>query len=328
MVATMNNKTIRKTPIQKDTAAGRGLKALIWNIDRFAIHDGPGIRTNIYFKGCPLRCLWCSNPEGQQKLMELGFSQIKCTRCGLCYDSCTQGAIKSQNGVPVVDFIKCNLCGQCIEECPAGAFFIYGSYYTLSQIMDIVERDRYIYRKSGGGITCTGGEPLMQAKFLRQLLARCHEVGIHTAVETCGCISSTKFRESLGNIDWLFFDLKHIDSVVHNKLTGKNNIVIQDNLKVASSVFGETGRVLIIRQVVVPSLNTGDNIRALAELASALPHVDAIELLPYYSYGAHKYPMLGRKYRLEKLALPSKDELKEYREIIRRYGIKCNVGKF
>ena len=245
----------------------------------------------------------------------------------MCYSSCPRGAIKLQNCIPVVDSLKCNLCGQCLEECPVNAFFIYGSYYTVSQIMDIIERERYIYRKSGGGITCTGGEPLLQTGFIRQLMAKCHEAGIHTTVETCGYISRTEFRKSLTDIDWLFFDLKHINSVEHKKLTGKSNVLVQDNLRVASSVLGEMGRVLIIRQVVVPGLNTGDNIKALGELASRLPHVDAIELLPYYSYGANKYAALGRKYPLEDMAIPSKDELNEYRQIISRYGIKCKIGE-
>ena len=146
-------------------------KAAIWKIDRFAIHDGPGIRTNVYFKGCPLHCLWCSNPEGQHQRNELGFLNTKCTRCGLCWELCPQNALKPKNGIPFVDQEKCNMCGQCSSVCPTGALFVYGCFYTLSQILDVIERDRHIYRRSGGGITCTGGEPLLQAGFLQHLLA-------------------------------------------------------------------------------------------------------------------------------------------------------------
>jgi len=322
----VNSNISRKATREKTIKGAAYLKAAIWKIDRFAIHDGPGIRTNIYFKGCPLSCLWCSNPEGQLQGDELGFSVNKCTGCGLCFNVCPRGAIKTQDGTPLLDFEKCDLCEKCIEVCSPGALYIYGGYYALSQIMDIAERDRHIYRRSGGGITCTGGEPLIQTKFVQQLLARCHEVGIHTVVETCGCISRNKFINSLPNIDWLFFDLKHISNDRHRELTGKDNVIILDNLRTASKVLSEAGKTLVIRQVVVPGLNDEDNIATLARLVSELPHVDMIELLPYHNYGMHKYQTLGRNYQLNYLALPSTDKLKKYKEIIENYGITCKIG--
>jgi pyruvate formate lyase activating enzyme len=302
------------------------LKANIWKIDRFATHDGPGIRTTVYFKGCGLRCLWCSNPESQHKEAEIGLARSQCTKCGLCFKACPRGAISPEDGFPVLDAAKCDFCGQCASICPAGAIHIYRGAYTLARLMDIIERDRHIYRRSGGGITCTGGEPFLQAEFLRQLLARCHEVGIHTAVETCGGVDESEFKASLSDIDWLFFDLKHVDKEQHKKLTGMNNILIQNNLRTASIILGEKGKVLVIRQVVVPGLNDEGNIRALAELARGLPHVDYIELLPYHNFGMNKYQILGRRYQLEDLAPPSEDKLKEYQDIITRYGIVCKIG--
>jgi len=301
--------------------------ATIWKMDRFAIHDGPGIRTNIYFKGCPLRCLWCSNPEGQLEERELGFSETKCNGCGLCFDACPLHAISPKDGIPVIDSAKCDLCGQCVHACPSEALHIYGDIWTLSQVMDAIENDRHIYRKSGGGITCTGGEPLLQAAFVHRLLAGCREVGIHTALETCGYADEAAFLKTLSLVDCLFFDLKHLNSHRHKKLTGKDNAIILRNLRTASSLFSETEKVLVIRQVIVPGLNDENNIRALAELAGALPHLNMIELLPYHAYGLHKYRTLAREYPLQDLEPPSEDRLVEYKNVVERQGIQCKIGE-
>jgi glycyl-radical enzyme activating protein len=299
--------------------------AAIWKIDRFATHDGPGIRTNIYFKGCQLRCLWCSNPEGQAQEDQLGFLVNKCTGCGLCFDVCPKGAISVADGKPRVDFGVCDLCGRCVDACAPGALFVYGGRYTVSRLMDVVERDRHIYRRSGGGITLTGGEPLLQPEFVQELLAACHDVGIHTVVETCGCVGSRAFRDSLNNIDWLFFDLKHIGAEKHRQLTGRSNATILKNLRMASSTLAQTNRTLVIRQVVVPGLNDGENIVALARLAADLPRVDWIELLPYHNYGVHKYGALGR-HDGEEFLPPGEHELKGYCDVIQGHGVKCTIG--
>jgi pyruvate formate lyase activating enzyme len=307
-------------------SAAKPVELAVWKIDRFAIHDGPGIRTNLYFKGCPLRCLWCSNPEGQQGGSELAFLETRCTSCGQCLDVCPEGAIRLQLDKPVVDFQMCNSCGQCISACPTHALFFYKNNYTFYQVMDIIKRDSYIYRRSGGGITCTGGEPFLQAKGLQLLLVKCHELGIHNCVETCGYADEAQFRGVLTNIDLLFFDLKHIDSTQHRKLTGQDNAIILSNLKMVSSIFAETGRVLVIRKVVVPGLNDGSNIRAVAELARELPYVEMIELLPYHTYGSYKYQALGRQYQLNNLDPPSDDEMLAYKKMVESYGIRCEIG--
>jgi pyruvate formate lyase activating enzyme len=322
----VSEETLTKASGTNILAEAPELKAAIWKIDRFAIHDGPGIRTNIYFKGCSLRCLWCSNPEGQLQNEEIGLSETQCTKCGLCYAACSRRALKSQNGFPVMESAKCDFCGQCVSVCPAGAIHIYGGFYSLPQLMDIVERDRHIYRRSGGGITCTGGEPFLQAEFLRRLLAQCHEVGIHTAVETCGCVDESEFKESMANIDWLFFDLKHIGSGEHQRLTGRDNKTILNNLRLASSVLGGQGKVLVIRQVVITGVNDENNILALAELARGLPHLDYIELLPYHNYGMNKYQILGRKYQLRDMLPPSEAKVKGYQQIIEDCGLTAKIG--
>ncbi len=303
-----------------------GSEPTIWKVDRFAIHDGPGIRTNLYFKGCPLHCLWCSNPEGQREERELAFSESKCTGCGRCYGTCPTGALIDEVGRASVDFGKCTHCGQCISSCLPGALHMYERTYTLRRAMDVVKRDRHIYRRSGGGITCTGGEPFQQAEHLKLLLATCQEQGIRTTVETCGYADPLEFRKALDNINWLFMDLKHVDGDQHRRLTGRDSTVILHNLRTASALFAETGRVLAIRQVIVPGLNDGDNIRAMAELASRLPRVDFVELLPYHAYGSHKYRSLGRRYPLEDLEGPPEDSMLEYKELVERYGLTCKIG--
>ena len=297
----------------------------IWKIDRFATHDGPGIRTNVYFKGCLLHCVWCSNPEGQAPQDQLGFLASKCSGCGRCFDVCARGAIEAVDNRHAVDLAACDLCGNCVKVCAPKAIFIYGGRYTLSQLMDVVERDRHAYRRSGGGVTLTGGEPFLQHEFVQQLLATCHEVGIHTVVETCGCVGSHIFRESLKHVDWLIFDLKHIDDGKHRQLTGRTNKAILKNLRMASSLFCREDRTLVIRQVVVPGLNDGDNIGALARLAASLPRVDLIELLPCHSYGIHKYAALGRNVPQEPVP-PTAERLQEYRDTIEQHGVRCTIG--
>ncbi len=213
--------------------------AVIFKIDRFSIHDGPGIRTNIYFKGCTLRCLWCSNPQGQRGIRELGFMVRKCIGCGRCVDSCSRGAITIENGKASVDFKKCDRCEECIPKCPTKAIMIYGQKYTLPQVINIMNKDRHIYTQSGGGITCSGGEVFQQEKFLHQLLMKCRELGIHTAVETCGFADELGFKRNLPFINWLFFDLKHIDNAHHRRLTGQSNEIILNILKLCPVLFLE-----------------------------------------------------------------------------------------
>ncbi len=295
-----------------------------WKIDYSAVHDGPGIRTSIYLKGCPLRCIWCSNPEGQTSEPNLIFIQSRCIDCGLCVENCPTKALELQRDSETqlqVNRIKCNLCGECISACPPKALEIWGTYYPIPELLKIVEKNRPIYRKSGGGITLTGGDPLYQWESTLELLEQCRKRGIHTVVETSAYGSEEAFDRILGEVDWLFIDLKHMDPEKHLRLTGKENDLILQNVKRASSVLSKRNRDLVIRMVVVPGINDGDNIHKVAEFLRSLPYMKGVEFLPYHHYAITKYELLNRPYQFPDLK-PTSDELMENcKKVMISYGI-------
>ena len=298
-----------------------------WKIDYSAVHDGPGVRTSVYFKGCPLRCIWCSNPEGQRSEPNLVFMQSGCIDCGLCVEKCPTKALELQRDSETqkpklqVNRIKCNLCGECISACSPKALQIWGKYYPIPELLKIVEENRPIYRKSGGGITLTGGEPLYQWESTLELLEQCRKRGIHTVVETSAYGSEEAFDRILGEVDLLFIDLKHMDPEEHLRLTGKGNDLILQNLKRASSVLNKRNRYLVIRMVVVPGINDGDNIHKAAEFLRSLPYIKGVEFLPYHRYGITKYELLNCFYQLPDLK-PTSDELIENcKKVMISYGI-------
>jgi pyruvate formate lyase activating enzyme len=294
----------------------------VWKIDRFALNDGPGIRTLIYCKGCPLRCTWCSNPEGQEPEPNLVFVQKKCIGCGFCVDSCPNRALQLRTSSTAdeyevqIDRANCNMCGDCVSVCSPKALEIWGRFYSMHELLEIIEKDRQVYRESGGGITLTGGEPLYQWKDVRELLQVCHQRGIHTAVETCAYSNKEHFEQMLHQVDWLFIDLKHMDSDTHLKLTGKRNDLILRNTRLASNVLKQRRKILVIRMVVVPGINDGENINAMANFVKSLPYVEGIELLPYHRYGTYKYSLLGRTYDLAELEPPNSEAMARYRKLI------------
>jgi len=301
----------------------------VLKIDRFAIHDGPGIRTTIYCKGCPLRCVWCSNPEGQEPDPNLVFLQTRCIGCGVCADSCSNKALKFATGCAAdkyeveIDRANCNMCGDCVSVCSPKALEVWGRSYSIPDLLRIVEQDRQVYRKSGGGIMLTGGEPLFQWRYVREFLQSCYQSGIHTAIETCAYSSEEHFDQIVNQVDWLFIDLKHMDSNAHLKLTGKRNDLILRNTRLASTVLARRRKVLVIRMTVVPGINDGENIYAMANFVRSLPYVERVELLQYHTYGVHKYRLLGRTYSLLNLEPPTPEVMAGYRKLIEDHGIAC-----
>lgn len=309
-------------------------EGLIWKIDRFALHDGPGIRTSVYFQGCPLRCAWCSNPEGQSPESQLIFLESRCDGCGICVDACPREVIQpceTLSGKPypdtlVIDRSLCDRCGVCASLCPTNALSVPAHECSVAELLDFFERDRAIFRRSGGGVTCTGGEPLRQWRFLTTVLSECQRRGLHTVVETCGFAGKEALEAVLPYVDQLFFDLKHPGGPEHLRLTWRDNTPVLRNLRVASAVLGERGKALIVRYVVVPGLNDGDAIDALATLVADLPHLDLVELLPLHAYGSYKYAALGREYGLEGCPSPSGEEMERHRAFIEEQGCVCVIG--
>lgn len=297
-------------------------QGIIWKIDRNTVHDGPGIRTALYFKGCPLRCLWCSNPEGQLADPFLIFQRSKCNDCGLCIGACPVQALERQEPANIrIHRTTCHLCGDCVLQCPTDALQVWGQNYTVLEVLQPLENDRMIHRRSGGGLTCTGGEPLNQGEFLVELLEECRGQGIHTVVETSAYAGEGLFERMLQSVDWLFIDLKHLDTQKHLGLTGKGNDLILSNTRLASAVLQARGRDLVIRQVIVPGVTDGQNIRDLGDFVASLPLVTGVELLPYHNYGVSKYDLQGISYSLKDIDQPTPEVMEKWKKVLRDKGL-------
>ena len=299
-----------------------------WKLDYSAVHDGPGMRTSIYLKGCPLRCVWCSNPEGQRPEPDLVFIQIRCIECGQCTDACHAGAIDAVRDAAtgksrfLVDRERCDLCGECVAACTPKALELWGRDYTIPELAKILEKNRGLYRRSGGGVTLTGGDPLYQWEPTGAFLDLCKDMGIHTAVETSGYAEEEPFERIARSVDLLFIDLKHMDPDEHVRLTGRKNDAILRNLRRASSVLGERGRDPVVRMVVVPGVNDGENLERAARFLSFLPYLKTVEFLPYHRYGATKYDLLRLPYRLADKEPPSEELMENCRKAMMSFGIK------
>lgn len=267
------------------------MPARIADIIRFATHDGPGIRTTVFLKGCPLSCAWCHNPETISPTPEIGYIAKKCIGCGECVRVCPEGAHRIEAGAHLFDRSRCVACGACAEVCPGEALTLYGREMTAEEILTTVLKDRTFYEQTGGGLTLSGGEPLLQADFCAELLAMAKREGLHTAVDTCGAVTWQAFEQVLPVTDIFLYDLKHTDPAQHKHYTGADNALILENLRRLS----EAGAAIEIRIPLIPGINDDDAFRdAAEELLSSLQGIRDVKRLPCNPYARSKYEAMGR----------------------------------
>jgi len=300
------------------------LKGIVFDIQRYSIHDGPGIRTLVFLKGCPLRCIWCSNPESHHINPQISFYPSRCIGCGTCIKVCQKKAIRVlEGGGKFVDMNKCNLCGKCIESCYPEALVLLGKCFTVEELMEEIEKDRPFYDKSGGGVTLTGGEPMFQTKFSYQVLQECRKKAIHTAIETCGYADWENFEMVLPYVDLVFYDIKHMDPNVHLKLTGVSNKSILENAR----RIVKMKKKLIPRFPIIPYCNDSkENIINTGRFVKNELGLNEIHLLPYHRLGEVKYKRLGINYSLAEFKPFEKEQVNEFKKILEDLGLRVAVG--
>ncbi|MDY6825602.1 MAG: glycyl-radical enzyme activating protein [Bacillota bacterium] len=298
------------------------IKGNIFNIQRYSIDDGPGIRTTVFMKGCPLSCLWCSNPESQKSIPELSHRDHSCNHCGKCVEVCELKAIMSTDNGVNIDRDLCNCCGKCVDVCDPGALKIFGQAVTVDEVFEQITKDRDYYKITGGGITASGGEPLAQPEFVSALFKKCCEAGIHTCMDTSGYGSIEALEKVLPFTRLVLFDLKHMDPDLHRKYTGCDNAPVIRNLK---RIVNE-GTTFIIRIPLIPGVNDlDDQVKAFARAVVGIAGSTEINIMPYHRYGQGKYKVLDRTYPLGELEPPTDEKLNSVKEIFQSFGLNCEV---
>ena len=295
----------------------------VFDIRKYSVHDGPGIRTTVFLKGCPLDCWWCHNPESQSNLPEPMLRPNLCIACDACIEACSEGAIERAGGGLTWDRALCVSCGDCAEICLAGAREMAGREMTVSAVLAEIERDRPFYEESGGGVTFSGGEPLLQWRFLGELLRACREIDLHTTLDTSGFAAWEVFENILPYTSLVLYDLKHTNPERHRQVTGVPLAPILRNLERLSA----RGVPIWLRVPLVPGINDDEeNLRRVGALAARLPGIRQVGLLAYHPTAAGKYERLGRPYRLAETPAPSDEQMAAAASLLRSYGLEVTVG--
>jgi pyruvate formate lyase activating enzyme len=297
---------------------------VIFDIKRFAIHDGPGIRTTLFLKGCPLSCFWCHNPEGIAPEPELAFNKKRCLAdCAACREVCPNSVLSLVDGRVEIDHNRCSLCGTCAGICPSEALTLIGKEISPLEAMAEVCKDRAFYEESGGGVTFSGGEPLLQPVFLKEMLDRCQKQGIHTCLDTCGYAPPDLLDDISRQVDLFLFDLKLVDHTMHRLHTGVSNELILDNLK---RLVGN-GCSVVVRIPLIPGVNDGlEDIRRAAEFLQTLNGLKSVSLLPFHNIAADKYRRLGRNYRPGDIGISLEKSITAAKRILETVGLKVRIG--
>lgn len=285
------------------------MKGIVFNIQKFSVNDGPGIRTTVFLKGCPLSCIWCHNPESKKAFPELMYSADKCVMCGKCANVCPKNVHLFKNNVHIVKRENCIACGKCEEECLYEALEIAGKEKSVEEVIDEVMKDKVFYETSNGGITLSGGEPLLQYDFSLEILKRAKQEGLHTAMETCGYTSEEKIREIASYVDLFLFDYKITDAELHKKYTGVSNERIIRNLRLLNDI----GKQIVLRCPIIPGINdTDEHFSGIANMANELDCVSEINIEPYHPLGKSKAEKLDVEYELSDLKFTEEEQTQSW----------------
>ncbi|MCL1794018.1 MAG: glycyl-radical enzyme activating protein [Oscillospiraceae bacterium] len=294
------------------------MQGIVFNIQRHSIHDGPGIRSTVFLKGCSLRCLWCQNPESLDLSPQLQFYPQKCIGCGECRRVCQKGALRFENGGRIYETALCRRCGECAKACFADALILRGKAMTAGEVAAEIDKDRHYYESSGGGVTFSGGEPLLQADFLNSLLVHCKKNGYHTAVDTAGNVPWQAFEAVMAHVDLWLYDIKASGCGAHEKATGAKNGTILDNFRRLAAAAND----IAVRVPVVPGINDGaDEIEGIAGILSGIKNLRYVELLALNHMAEGKYASLGMDYPAKDRPVPSADYLLGLKKIFSAKGL-------